>query len=216
MKEEEINLPAEVNTKVSVLDKIYGYAINGISRFDKPLDNIVQSYVTKARTTDKAIDNFVRNQKIKCGTTGFITGLGGLLTLPVTIPADIASSLYIELRMIAGIAMIRGYNIYDDQVKTLIYLCLVGNAIGDVVKQVGIKVGEKLVVKKLLPKLTREVVKKINQRVAFRLITKNGTKGMINVGKMIPIGGGIIGGAWNVAEVGIFAKHAKKMFNENR
>ena len=216
MKEEDINSPADVNTKVSVLDKVYEYAINGIPRFDKSLDSVVNSYVTKARTTDEAINNFVRNQKIKCGTTGFVTGLGGLLTLPFTIPADVASSLYIEMRMIAGIAMIRGYNIYDDQVKTLIYLCLVGNAIGDVVKQVGIKVGEKLVVKKLLPKLTREVINKINRSVAFRLITRGGSKGLLNIGKMVPIIGGFIGGAWNVAEVTIFAKHAMKVFNENR
>lgn len=216
MKEEDQNLPADVNTKVSVLDKIYGFAINGIPRFDKSLDSVVNSYVTKARTTDEAINNFVRNQKIKCGTTGFVTGLGGILTLPIAIPADVASSLYIEMRMIAGIAMIRGYNIYDDQVKTLIYLCLVGNTIGDVVKQVGIKVGERLVVKKLLPKLTREVISKINRSVAFRLITKGGSKGLLNIGKMVPIIGGLIGVAWNVAEVTIFAKHAKKVFNENR
>ncbi|MBD5422783.1 MAG: EcsC family protein [Bacteroides sp.] len=216
MKEEDQNLPADVNTKVSVLDKIYGFAINGIPRFDKSLDSVVNSYVTKARTTDEAINNFVRNHKIKCGTTGFVTGLGGILTLPIAIPADVASSLYIEMRMIAGIAMIRGYNIYDDQVKTLIYLCLVGNTIGDVVKQVGIKVGERLVVKKLLPKLTREVISKINRSVAFRLITKGGSKGLLNIGKMVPIIGGLIGVAWNVAEVTIFAKHAKKVFNENR
>lgn len=216
MKEENKNVPVEQNSNVSVLDKIYGVAINGVPYLDKPLDLTVQSYVSKAKTTEDAINSFVSNQKIKCGTTGFVTGLGGLLTLPVTIPADLASSLYIELRMIAGIAMIRGYNIYDDQVKTLVYLCLVGNAVGDVVKQVGIKIGERVAVKKLLPKLTREVTKKINQRVAFRLLTKNGSKGIINAGKLVPLIGGIIGGIWNVAEVGIFAKHAKKMFNENR
>ena len=216
MKEDNFDMPAEQNSKVSVLDKIYGLAINGLPYVDRPLPAVVNSYVSKAKTKDEAIKNFISNQKIKCGTTGFITGLGGLLTLPVTIPADLASSLYIELRMIAGIAMIRGYDIYDDQVKTLVYLCLVGNAVGDVVKQVGIKIGEKLAVKKLLPKLTREITKKINQMVAFRLITKNGTKGVINVSKMVPIIGGVIGGVWNVAEVGIFGKHAKRMFNENR
>ena len=216
MKDKNAIVPSESNAKVSVLDKVYGLALNGIPHLDKPLVVTVNSYLSKTKSRDKAIDEYVRNQKIKCGTTGFITGLGGLLSLPLTIPADLASSLYIELRMIAGIALIRGYNIYDDQVKTAVYLCLVGNALGDVVKQAGIKIGEKLVIKKLLPRLTREVTTKINQRVAFKLITKNGTKGVINVGKMIPLIGGIIGGGWNVIEVGTFAKYAKRMFNENR
>ncbi|MBD5206810.1 MAG: EcsC family protein [Bacteroidales bacterium] len=209
------NLPAVQNSKVTVLDRVYKVALNGLPHVDKPLDTLVNSYISNASSKDEAIKKFIRNQKIKCGTTGFLTGLGGLLSLPVTIPADVASSLYIEMRMIAGIAMIRGYNIFDDQVKTLVYLCLVGNAAGDAMKQAGIQVGEKIVIKKLLPKLNRKIINKINQLVGFRLLTKNGSKGILNLGKMVPILGGVIGGGWNIAEVGFFANQAKKMFTES-
>ena len=66
-----------------------------------------------------------------------------------------------------------------------------------------------------MPKLTREVIVKINKAIGFRLLTKGGTKGLINAGKFVPVIGGVIGGGYNYAEVSIYAKWAKAMFNEN-
>ena len=195
------------------LDKIYGAVVEGLPYVDKPINELVAEYKNKYTDTEKAIKVFVRNQKLKCSTTGFVTGLGGLLTLPVTIPADLASSLYIELRMIAAIAAMRGYNVQDDAVKTLVYICIVGNAAGDVLKQTGIKIANQYAAKSLLPKLTREIIVKINKAVGFRLITKGGTKGLINVGRAIPVLGGIVGGTYNYVEVAVFAKKAKKFFD---
>jgi len=201
--------------QVNFLDKVYDIAIKGIPKVDRPIAQLVYDYKSKHNSTEKAISEFVKYQKLKCTGTGFVTGLGGLLTLPVTIPVDLASSLYIEVRMIAAIAAFRGYDIHDDRVKTLVYLCIIGNSAGDVIKQVGIKGTEQLMVKKLLPKITGEMIKKINQAVGFRLLTKGGSKGLINIGKAIPIVGGFVGGTYNLVEVGIYARRAKKMFNEN-
>ena len=197
------------------LDKVYDFAINGIPKIDKPIAQLVYEYRSKNSSTEKAIDEFIKYQRLKCTATGFVTGLGGLLTLPVAIPTDLTSSIYIETRMIATIAALRGYDINDDRVRTLIYLCFIGNSIGDVVKQAGIKGAEQLVVKTLLPKISGEIIKKINKAVGFRLLTKGGTKGLINLGKAVPIVGGIVGGTYNLIEINIFAKRAKKMFNEN-
>lgn len=197
------------------LDKVYDFAINGIPKVDKPITQLVASYKNKHKSTEDDIKEFVRMQKLKTTTTGFVTGLGGLLTLPVTIPADLASSLYIEMRMIAGIAALRNYSVYDDRVKTLIYVCIVGNSAGDILKQVGIKGSNQIVAKKLLPKISGELLKKINQAVGFRLFTKGGSKGLINLGKAIPIVGGIVGGAYNYVETDVYAKRAIKVFDED-
>lgn len=200
---------------LSTLDQVYNLALNGIGVMSEPLEQFVSDYVSQYGRTEKAIDKMVSAQKLKLATSGFITGLGGLITLPIAIPADLASSLYVEMRMIAAIASLRGYDIYSDQVKTLVYACMVGNAIGDVIKQAGIKTATQLTVKKLLPKLTREIIVKVNKAVGFRLLTKGGTKGLINVGKALPVIGGIVGGSFNYFEVEVYAKWAKAMFNEN-
>lgn len=206
---------AMAQRNLATLDKVYNLALNGIGVMSEPLEQFVNDYVSQYGRTEKAIDKMVSAQKLKLTTSGFITGLGGLITLPIAIPADLASSLYVEMRMIAAIASLRGYDIYSDQVKTLVYACMVGNALGDVIKQAGIKTATQLTVKKLLPKLTREIIVKVNQAVGFRLLTKGGTKGLINVGKAIPLIGGIVGGSFNYLEVAVYAKCAKAMFNEN-
>lgn len=209
------NFEQPIQQQETFLDKIYGLAINGIPKLDKPIIQLVKEYKSKHKSTEAAIKEFVKFQRLKTTTTGFVTGLGGLLTLPVTIPADLASSLYIELRMIAVIASLRGYDIYDDRVKTLVYICIVGNSAGDVIKQVGIKGANQIAVKKLLPKISGEMIKKINQAVGFRLITKGGSKGLVNLGKAIPILGGVVGGIYNYIETNIYAKKAIKVFNED-
>lgn len=202
---------------VILLDNLYRFVIAGVPSISEPVEELAGYYLTRnPNNREIAIKNFILNQKLKCSTTGFLTGLGGLITLPITLPADLASSLYMELRMIAGIAYIRGYDLKDDAVKTLLYLCLVGNAVGDVIKQVGIKITGQYTLKKLLPKLSREVIVKINKAVGFRLITKAGSKGVINVAKMLPVIGGVASATFNWHEVAFYAKIAKRMFEENK
>ena len=203
------------NKGLQVLDWAYDTALNGIPMVSEPLKEFVQDYVDKYGRTEKAINKMVVAQKLKCGTTGFLTGLGGIITLPVTLPTDLASSLYMEIRMIASIAILRGYNLHSDEVKSLVYLCLAGNTVGDIAKNAGIKTAQTYTVKKLLPLLTNEVIKKINTAVGFKLLTKSGSKGLVNIAKWVPVVGGVVGAAWNCAEVGIYAKIAKRMFNEN-
>ena len=110
----------------NILNTIYDSSISGKGVFGESIKNLADEYVDRYGRTEKAIDRLVSNQRLKCTATGFVTGLGGVVTLPVAIPADLASSLYIEIRMIAAIAAIRGFDVESDEVRTLIYLCLVG------------------------------------------------------------------------------------------
>lgn len=151
---------AQSTQQENFLEKVYDLAINGIPKMEKPIVQLAEEYKSKHKSSEDAIKEFVRIQRLKTTTTGFVTGLGGLLTLPVTIPADLASSLYIEIRMIAVIAALRNYCINDDRVRTLVYICIVGNTAGDIIKQVGIKGSEQIVAKKLLPKISGEIIKK--------------------------------------------------------
>ena len=55
-----------------------------------------------------------------------MTSLGGFITLPVALPANVASVIYMQMQMIAAIARMGGYNLHDDRVKTLVIACLCG------------------------------------------------------------------------------------------
>ena len=57
---------------------------------------------------------------------------------------------------------------------------------------------------------------KINQKVGFRFLTKFGEKGLINIGKMIPVVGALISGGFDLAETKIIADRAYKEFMEGQ
>ena len=64
----------------------------------------------------------------------------------------------------------------------------------------------------MVKKIPGEVLTKINQKVGFRLLTKFGTKGIVNIGKMVPVVGGIISGGFDFAETKVIANRAYTMF----
>jgi len=135
--------------------------------------------------------------------------------LIVAIPANISSVIYVQLRMIAALAKLGGYDPRDDQVQTLAYVCLTGQTAGTVLKEAGINIGEKLAVAGI-KKIPGEALKRINQKVGFRLLTKFGEKGAINLGKAVPVVGGLVGGGFDFATTKIIANNAYKLFIKNQ
>ena len=196
---------------MEVLDWSYDKAINGLPGMET-VDELADKYLTKYNSVDEAIDKFIKVQQAKCATSGFLTGLGGILTLPVAIPANITSVIYVQVRMIATIAKMRGYDLKDDQVQTLVYVSLTGQAAADILKQAGIKIGTKMSTV-LIKRMPIEIIKQINKRVGFRLVTKFGEKGVVNLGKVVPIVGGVIGGTVDLVGTGTIGKIAKEIFN---
>lgn len=196
---------------LEILNSLYIKSINGIPKVSLPIDDLVNDYVDKNKDVELAAKSLINNSIIKCGTSGFVTGLGGFTTIIATLPANITSVMYIQLRMCCAIAKMAGYDIKSDQVQTLIFACLTGSAVSDVLKQTGIKFGNKLGVS-LVNKIPGKTLQIINQKVGFRFITKFGEKGIINLGKVVPVLGGVIGGGVDVASTRIIGNNAYKIF----
>ena len=194
-----------------LLDKLYEQATQGIAMVSPPIEETAGDYLRKNPDIDTAAKKFINYQIAKCTTSGFLAGLGGIITLPVTIPANVSSVLYVQMRMIAGLAYMGGYDTDSDQVQTLVYACLAGISVDQVLKQAGIKFGNKFAMA-MVKKIPGEVLAKINQRVGFRFITKFGTKGIINLGKAVPAVGGVIGGGVDFIETKAIANRAYGLF----
>lgn len=199
---------------LKVLDTCYEKTTNGILKISPSIDRLAGDYLSKQASKEEAIKDMLKKQVLKCTTSGFITGFGGAITLPVTIPANIGSVLYVQMRMIACTAYMAGYDISSDQVQTLVYACLAGLSVGEIAKQFGIKFGQKVAVG-MIEKIPGKVLTKINQKVGFRLLTKFGEKGLINLGKLVPGVGAVINGGVDFAETKAIAKRAYQMFVEN-
>lgn len=197
-------------TVSTALDKCYSAALQGIPK-TKTCYQLAEEYEARYETKELAIRNFVKWQVAKCATSGFLTSLGGVITLPVAIPANLTTVWYVQLRMIATIAILSGYDPSDDEVQALAYLCLTGASISKVCREAGIKAGEKFAIG-AIKKIPTEVINKINRIAMQRLITKFGETGIINLGKMVPVVGGIIGGGFDFVGTHAIANKAISTF----
>lgn len=125
----------DVDSIMSILDACYQKAINGIERVSPPVEKLAEDYLNKYQDPCEAAQKMISNQIVKCTTSGFITGFGGLITLPIAVPANVSSVLYVQMRMIACTAYLAGYDLKSDQVQTLVYACLAGVAVNGVLKK---------------------------------------------------------------------------------
>lgn len=198
------------NSVIKALDPVYGRALDGIPGFSS-VEELANDYLRDSVSLEDGTNTLIRFQVAKASTSGFLTGLGGLLALPVAIPANLSSVMYVQLRMVAAIAFMRGHDIRDDRVKTLCYACLCGNVAKDVLKGAGITIGTKLT-EQAIKQLSFEVIKGINRAVGFRLITKFGQTGVINLGKAVPLVGGVVGATFDGAATLAAGKVAKSLF----
>jgi len=198
---------------MEVLDKCYEGAMNGLPG-SKPCDVLAYDYLEKYKEPTIAAKKLIDAQVAKCTTSGFLTSLGGLITLPVAVPANVASVLYVQMRMIGALAIIGGYDLKNDEVQTMVYLCLVKSSVADVCKSAGVQVANKVTMA-MLKKLPGTVLTKINQKVGFRLLTKFGEKGVINLVKLVPVAGGVIGGGVDFVGTKSIANKAYQVFLMN-
>ncbi|MFM1598488.1 EcsC family protein [Streptococcus mutans] len=189
------------------LDWAYSKVIDGIPG-QKDIDQFVNDYLSKSADKESAIDKVIKFQTTQAATSGFVTGFGGLLTMPVTIPVNVSTVILFQMRMIAAIAKIRGY-----QVQTFVYATLAGISILDVTKKFGIEIGNKFAMG-MVKKIPGKVLTKINQAVGFRLATKFGTTGVINLDKTVPVAGAVVGGAFDAVTTRTIAKLAKNTFTD--
>ncbi|MGI6446044.1 MAG: EcsC family protein [Candidatus Ozemobacteraceae bacterium] len=195
---------------MQALDWAYEKSVNGVAGLDSAVE-LAEDYINEGGTPYEQANSLIRWQNTKAATSGFITGLGGILTLPIAIPANVASVLYVQVRMIAAIAHIGGYDLKNDKVKTLVFSCLVANSAKDVLKDIGIAVGNKLAMN-AIKGISGKTIVEINKKVGFKLLTKFGEKGVVNLGRAVPLLGGIIGGSFDAYTTNAVGNIARDTF----
>jgi hypothetical protein len=195
---------------IQALNWAYKQATEGIKGVDSAQILAIE-YLATEGDLKAQVNRLIRWQNTKAATTGFLTGLGGILAMPITIPANIAVVLFVQVRMIAAIAAMSGQDLKDDRIRTLAYACLAGDAAKEILRDAGIIIGTKLGTN-LVSKISGKTLTAINQKVGFRLLTKFGEKGVINIGKAVPLLGGLIGGTVDAVATNIIGNVARDTF----
>jgi EcsC protein family len=142
---------------------------------------------------DAAIKDIIETHVRLAGAQGFLTNIGGLVTMPVAVPANIAGLALIQCRMVAAIAHLRGYDLDDKRVRSGILASLLGEE-----RMLA------MIKKKKLPGTPMAVATApvyddhlstvMANEVAGEMITRMAGKRIaFTVGRRVPVVGGIIG-----------------------
>lgn len=143
----------------------------------------------RERGTHDVIENHVRY----AGVQGFLTNIGGLVTMALTVPTNITGLALIQCRMAAGIVHLRGYDLDDPRTRAAVLTCLLGE---DRIK--------KLVKDRSLPGTPMEIASAqvfdstlnatLANEVAAELISRAAGKRLATtVGRRVPVVGGVVG-----------------------
>lgn len=160
---------------------------------------------------EKAIDRLIATHTRLVAASGFASGVGGAFTMVVAVPADVAVLYSLAARCTAAVAHLRGYDVDSDEVRSVVLLSLLGSAGTGVLADAGIKLGNKTALAAVRRVPGRTLIE-INKKVGFRLVTKFGQKGVLNLGKIVPVAGGGVGAAVNVATMRSIGRYAKSNF----
>jgi len=174
-------------------NKIFEVLAEGIPFVDKSVTDLADEYLSKYHSKELAAKKLINNQILIVSSSG---GLSGLINSHSTSlvnttgkslqAANISTALYLQIRMVAAIATIGGYDVQNDEVKGQMYTCLMTSAVSDAIKSPGAAIASKSFVK-LIEKIPFEWIKLVNQKMGFRFITKKGKTGAVNLIDFVPI-----------------------------
>ena len=161
---------------------------------------------------DKAIAALARRTTLTGGIGGFVTGLGGFVTMPVALPVNVAEFYLQAVRMVGGIATLRGYDVDEPRVRTAVLLTLVGSDSDEVLQKAGMATAGSRLTSYALKGLPPAALMVINKAVGFRLMRGVSEKLLSRLGRGIPVAGGLVGGGIDGFMMKKIADHAMKEF----
>jgi uncharacterized protein (DUF697 family) len=144
-------------------------------------------------SVSQAIRSLVDSHVKLAGIQGFVTNLGGVVTMPVAVPANVSGLALLQCHMVGGIAHLRGYDLTDPRVRNAVMACMLGR---DSVKR--------LVKKGTLPSSPMAIAtapaydpsldERISTEVAGELLARVvGKRGAAAVTRKMPLIGGGVG-----------------------
>jgi hypothetical protein len=195
-----------------LVDQLINVGVNGFGPFKSAAESATEA--SRERSPEAAVKALVRTHVLMAAGQGFVTNVGGLITLPISLPANVGAAYLVQTHLAASIAHIHGHDSDEEQVRAAVLLCLLGNAGTEVVKKAGVQIGQKLALS-MIDKLPITVIWKINQRVGFALLAKHGTKrAAVTLAKGVPLVGGVVGGSIDAAATRAVGAFSDKFFSQ--
>lgn len=120
-------IPGKVGpTAGSALLRLVDAAIDGVYTLPSAKVSAARALQRKV-DADEAVEWLISTHIAMASAQGFATNVGGLVTSIVATPANVTGIVVIQVRLVACIAHLRGYDIDDRRVRTAMLMCLLGD-----------------------------------------------------------------------------------------
>ncbi|RYE91950.1 MAG: hypothetical protein EOO78_29655, partial [Oxalobacteraceae bacterium] len=157
------------------------------------------------------LEALCRREVGKSFTAGFVTGLAGMLTLPVGLCSNLGTLWILQARLAAAIATLRGHDLRDAWVRSLVFSCLLGSAAPDVLRRSGVQLAQ-WVTRRAVLQLGDAGLGSLNRRIGVRLLATGGGRGALSLTRLVPVAGAAVGGLFDAATARATARCAKGLF----
>jgi hypothetical protein len=146
-----------------------------------------------------------------------LTSVGGVFTAMVTIPANITGLGLIQIRMVAAIAHLRGYDLEDARVQNAVLACLLGEDRVDALV-LARKIPAPPMALATAPVHDPEVARVLSAEVTAELVSRvTGKRAALAVVRKVPFVGGVVGmGADGFATYQVGSYAARELRPRNR
>ncbi len=191
------------------LRRVLEIAIDGKGRLPSAKSAAARHLQRHQGHVDDAISGIISSHVRLASAQGFATNLGGLATLPVAIPANLTGVAVLQVRMVAAIAHLRGYDVDDNRVRTALVMCLLGG------EEIGKRVAEGSLPTSPMaiataPVFDPDLDRRVAKVVLGELLSRVGGKRLaLTVTKRVPLLGGGVGAVLDAvatSQIGKFAK----------
>ena len=194
-------------TIMRALDWAWARAAKGLPGQDSA-EELASRHRDPSVPLETRLTAIMKSHRRQAAAAGFLTNVGGLALLPAALPANLAGTLFIQLRMVQAMALVCGHDLSDNRVRALCGLCLCGSKAAEVAGAAGAKFGVKIT-ERFLAELSTQMAARLNRLVGSRLLARLGERGVLGAGgRLVPVVGGLIGAACDGAATAGIGKAA--------
>jgi hypothetical protein len=179
--------------KAALLTPLYPIALDGLPFLGTPAETAGR-FLTQGGSLRERAEDMATVHLALCASTGFVCGLGGFMTLPVTLPANLTGVALLQLHLCASTAFLAGEDPTDAMVRIRCMACLTGavaeerrDEAQEIVDRSAVKIAERGL--RLLAEGALGTAEMLGRFGAGRFLSKRLPR------RSIPLIGGFIGGA---------------------
>ena len=180
------------------VNRIMDLGLDGVGPLSSSSEVAADALRKHGGDVEKAVAEVVSDHVRLAGAGGFVTGVGGLITMPVSLPANVLGFYTLATRMVAAVAELRGYDVNTPGARAAVMLSLVGGDADELMRKAGLGMvtsmsGSSRLARLAVSKMPQAAGMMVNKAIGFRLLTTVGGKALGRLIRFVPVAGGVVG-----------------------